>query len=861
MASRNVIVRLKAEIADFKQKMQEAGKATEQVGSKAQDSTKKASSALGQMGESFRNNREQWDKLANGMIVAGGAMTAVTGAVLATGISYNTLQQTSRAALTTMLGGAEAANAQMDKLDEFARTSPFSKSVFIDAQRQLIGFGMEAERVVPTLDAIQNAVAATGGSNQDIAELTRIIAQVGAAGKITATDLMQFGQRGVDAATLIGSQMGKTGAQIREEITAGTLGADEAIEALTAGMQERFGGAAEGVKNTFAGAMDRVKAAIRDVSSEFATVFVNPQGGGVLIDWTNRLADLLRMFQALPGPVKNTFGAIWAGSGLALLAIGSIIKLSGSLMDLHDTYRKLQTSAPAAFDAVKGAATFAAAIAAAYALREAYVALGDQIATWRGTTAASIEDVTSAIVNNSDLSGYGESLESLTGGWTKFRNILSTVVPIMIVANGSIRNSAESFENFDAALAQLVQQGHADRAADAIERAGISAEDAAKYLPQYQTALKNVDNEQKLAAGSAGGLVAAFELTEEQAQEAEDAIQSYAAAVLAAVQANIAASNSSIAYQDALTKATEAVKENGKNLDITTEAGRANQSALNGVASAALRVAEDNLKAGASTADVSEEMRLARAQFIETAKKMGASSVEAERMADEFGLTTGAVHRLSQAVKDVPSAKATQFSTNANAIISQVGALQRAIDRLRGKTVVIATQFSGPGAQYVRPGMIGITSADGNMLTKTPAGIVRAYASGGFFDGHIGAQQPQVRPYAGPKGLLWSEEGSGPWEAFISGHPAKRDRSLRIWLDVGRRLGAIAAHADGAVQQYTSRGTIRDVAPAPSAVFGGTVPIEGRLDLGDGMTAALRGVADFTQMSGIRSRMMAGVRR
>ena len=36
--------------------------------------------------------------------------------------------------------------------------------------------------------------------------------------------------------------------------------------------------------------------------------------------------------------------------------------------------------------------------------------------------------------------------------------------------------------------------------------------------------------------------------------------------------------------------------------------------------------------------------------------------------------------------------------------------------------------------------------------------------------------------------------------------------------------------------------------------------IAGTLDLGDGMTAALRGVADFTQMGGLRSRMVAGVR-
>ena len=61
-----------------------------------------------------------------------------------------------------------------------------------------------ADDVLPTLDAIQNAVAAVGGSNDDISEITRILATVTSSGKITAETLNQLGVRGVDAATLIG---------------------------------------------------------------------------------------------------------------------------------------------------------------------------------------------------------------------------------------------------------------------------------------------------------------------------------------------------------------------------------------------------------------------------------------------------------------------------------------------------------------------------------------------------------------------------------------------------------------------------------------------------------------------------------
>lgn len=107
--------------------------------------------------------------LATGVQTAATAFAATTTAVgalgiaaLKVGVDYNRMQQSSRAALKTLLGSAEAANAQMDKLDDFARNSPFSKAVFIQAQQQLLGFGVAANDVIPALDAIQNAVASMG---------------------------------------------------------------------------------------------------------------------------------------------------------------------------------------------------------------------------------------------------------------------------------------------------------------------------------------------------------------------------------------------------------------------------------------------------------------------------------------------------------------------------------------------------------------------------------------------------------------------------------------------------------------------------------------------------------------------------
>lgn len=231
--------------------------------------------------------------------------TALGTHVFKIGADYNRLQQSSRAALTTLLGSAQAANAQMDKLDEFARSSPFAKQVFIQAQQQLLGFGVSADKVLPTLDAIQQAVAATGGSNEQITALTDIFAKISSSAKITAEDLNQFGTYGVDAATLIGEQMGKTGAEIRESISKGSLDAEDAIAALTTSMMDRFGGATANIKLQYDGAVDRIKGATRDIGSLLAAPFIDPNGGGRAVEWANKVADALRALQAKVDPLVD----------------------------------------------------------------------------------------------------------------------------------------------------------------------------------------------------------------------------------------------------------------------------------------------------------------------------------------------------------------------------------------------------------------------------------------------------------------------------------------------------------------------------------------------------------------------------
>lgn len=251
------------------------------------------------------------------------ATVAIGTAALRVGLDYNRMQQSSRAALLTLLGSAEAVNEQMAKLDEFARQSPFGKDIFIRGQQQLIAFGVEVERVIPALDAMQNAVAASGGSGQQLSELISIFAKISAAGKLTAQDFIEFGNRGIDAASLIGRALGTTGAEVRAMVTAGTLDVNAALDALVQGTLDRFGGATDLIKQQSDGARDRVKAAFRDVGSIIAAPFIDPQGGGRAVVWANLLADALRDLEQKAGPLVDLLVDRF-GPGMDRMVVGPL---------------------------------------------------------------------------------------------------------------------------------------------------------------------------------------------------------------------------------------------------------------------------------------------------------------------------------------------------------------------------------------------------------------------------------------------------------------------------------------------------------------------------------------------------------
>lgn len=613
--------------------------------------------------ESARSSREEWSKVGQGLTAVGIAITGVGVAALKTGIQYNTLQQTSRAALTSLLGSAQAANAQMDKLDDFARNSPFSKATFITAQQQMLAFGIEAKKVIPYLDGIQNAVAAAGGSNADIEGIVATMSKIQSSSKITATDLMEFGNRGVNAAELIGSQMGKTGAQIREDITAGSLSAEDALDALAKGMTETYNGAADNVKNTFAGSLDRVKAAWRDFSAELAKPLVDPNGGGALVDLLNWTADAMRNFEKLPEPVKATVsaltGLVGVGSlvaGTAILALPKWIAFKGALATfspaaagarggLMNIVRFL--GGPWGIAMLAAAATIGVLNAqiqegrvkqtelsnslktsadSAIALRKA-AETGSFETFWMGDAYTKLQDLPGlmdtarehgtgffSFLENQEYASFG-ALNRLGEGFAELASVDFSAAQKQFQ---DLAQSQNLNEEQTRTLLEVMPAFHDAVLSQATEM-GIAA-DSADFL--------------KLAMGEIGpaaeGSTKSLEAIQGAAEDTSEAISDLASEIMNFGSAQISADEAAIKFQEQLAALNERIAEGEVGLSANTEAGRENIQSLLSLAKATSESAAKTLEATGSQSAANDVLQVGRDKLVAAAQAYGMTAAEAE---------------------------------------------------------------------------------------------------------------------------------------------------------------------------------------------------------------------------------------
>ena len=333
--------------------------------------------------------------------------------------------------------------------------------------------------------------------------------------------------------------------------------------------------------------------------------------------------------------------------------------------------------------------------------------------------------------------------------------------------------------------------------ANQLEVTGLSAEDYVKWMGgDIPAAVAQAAATARQSGKDISGLANITEDSAAASKAAAEAALDLRDAYLGAASAALQLSGSEMGLEAAIDDATASLEENGETLDIGTEAGRANRSALDGIAAAALNLIDSQIKTGASNETLAATTEKSRAAFIKAATQMDMNATEAAALADKYGL--------------IPSQVTTNVDLNgADKAIADASRVQRAIDALTGKTIYVTTVYDSTGA--VR------SNVKGNEQMKASGGSV--WGAGTSTSDSIPA---------------WLSNG----EFVIRTAAARAIGYDRLeWLN---RTGELPRFANGGQVGGTYSSPVMQQVQV--SLPSGPMQIVGTLDLGDGLTGRIEGV-------------------
>ena len=283
---------------------------------------------------------------------------------------------------------------------------------------------------------------------------------------------------------------------------------------------------------------------------------------------------------------------------------------------------------------------------------------------------------------------FGEDLKGLNADLNELDNNLSRITsfPDKLLPGdlSPLEQARSNFEKLDQALASMVESGQQEQAAAIFERlaveakkGGNSVDQLAGQLDQYRIALENADASPgpfrvigegwSVISSAIGAAIPKVDRATAATERNTGSLRDHIKAMREERDQRLAALDAQIGYQQALDDADQSLKDNGKTLDITTEKGRANKTALLGVADG-----WNNLSNRMQNAPGA--FQTAKAEFIDLAERMGASEDEARKLARE--------------ILNLPS-KRVHIDVETSAAERAVERFQRLMDSVKDKHVKI----------------------------------------------------------------------------------------------------------------------------------------------------------------------------
>lgn len=510
-------------------------------------------------------------------------------------------------------------------------------------------------------------------------------------------------------------------------------------------------------------------ASIKDAAIDFGAVVLPIVA--IAADAVGLVADA---FAGLPGPVQAGITIITGIGGASLIAAAGLAKLTTSALATRTALATLGISTanmPVMLTRMTRAAGMAAgALTALMIAAEAGERIFNKSRDAAGITrlAGDLESFAASgkragdaadILSNEKFKNFGEGIQKFKdiANDGSFEKILGQFAGLTTMGKvgttGPMRGLVKDIQELDLALVELAGK-NPEAAAEALAllrdeavKGGASGEQFAEAFAQSSVAIDE-------ASKSAELLGTNLEALDPIAAESAAAMEEQQKAALETAQSFLGFSSSLDDSKVSLSDWITEMEKQAKALRDFTE--NAQTAAKKGLDDGLIKSLQEAGPAGA--------MRME--QLSKASEKEIGRANRAWRKGEDA--ITGYV----KTVGTVPETKSTTVKVRTEGE-QKLRDLRRLIDGINGKTVRVAVN-GGTG---------------GGITVNEDGGVWDYYANGGFSESHVA----QIAPAGAMR--IWAEPETGG-EAYIPLHPAKRDRSIDIWAETGRRLG-VQGFADG----------------------------------------------------------------
>lgn len=308
--------------SEYEQGIEQARQETQSAANSLNRSANTASNGVSGMASQFAAASAKATVLANMLTSLGAKAVGLAKNFVEMGISYNAQIEKYTTGFTNMLGSAQAAQEAMQAIQEDAARTPFDVASLTQANQLLISAGENAEYSRKVINALGDAVSATGGGSAELSRMAANLQQIANVGKAATIDIKQFAYAGINIYQILADYTGKS----VQEVQNMTISYDLLSQALIAASEE--GGRYYNAMDTQSQTMNGRISTLKDNVSQLAGLMTGDltSGIGVVIGHLNDMVVAAQEAYKEDG---------WKGLGNAILEldnpISAIIKKFGQL--------------------------------------------------------------------------------------------------------------------------------------------------------------------------------------------------------------------------------------------------------------------------------------------------------------------------------------------------------------------------------------------------------------------------------------------------------------------------------------------------------------------------------------------------